>query len=395
MVEAGVSVKTKAEKWGWLTRLLLVLVIGMFLYYCTTILPKYPALFVAAIIHIMEEIMRQLGRLAKLSEGAQKKIEKLGMIFLTIAFSLYAYAVMQFWGGIAIISILILGGLLEAARRWAKPHSIISFSIGFCILFCSIFTGTIPNVLLKNKEEAAKSAEEYKFFLRGFTTDDESREDGVIVRQEPALGGGILGTNLVFVYRGHHTRLSFLPFPVWKRLRYELGDIPEVKIEALRKGHGDSGTAKIEIGEEDKKTISQFTRIYGTFKNLPRDNEQLFLRVLIMPDISLPPIVNTMIQRWNVQPHERYRPGNKFRDSAELRMEYNDSSDRDGTWYVDGFFGAPQDKKWPFEIRAMITWKDFKRGKVYAPEEIDKMQNRLDDETRRATEANLKVIREE
>jgi len=391
----NVDLKMNTKKSGWLIRTAMVLVIGLCLYYCLTNLPLYRVLFIAAVIHIIEEVVRGSARWVEFSEVWEKRVDKLSLISLVVSFSLYAYVVMQLWGEVAIVSILVLGGVVEAVRTWSKPRLAVSLFIAFFALFCSVFTSTVPNVLLMEKDAAAESAEEHKFFLRGFTSEDERRKDGVIVRQEPGGDGGIFGSNVVFVFRGHHTRLSVLPFPVWKTVRYEMGDVPAVKIKALSEGHGDSTGESIEVTGGAKNVVGQFTRICGVFENLPKDNSQLYLRVLIRPDIFVDPITDKRLQKWHVQPHEISRSGNRFRDSAELRLEYDNGSDREGRWYVDGFFGAPQDAGWPFAIRALITWKEFKRGEAYGCEVIDEIQARLKPSVRRSTETTLRVVRRE
>lgn len=387
--------KTKLEKSGWLIRFLIVLVVGGALYYWSINLRfLYPSLSIAAAIHIIEEIIRRLSRRKIFPARLRRSIAKLDFLSLTIPFSLYAYFVIQLWGGFAIICIFMLGGLLDLVRKWVNLRSTVSFSIAFSVLFCSVFTSYIPNIVLLDKEKAAKTAETNKFFFRGSTPEDENRVDGVIIRQDPPLNGGIFGSRIVFVCRLPHTVLDFLPFPVWKTLKYEIGNIPEIEITGLQKGHGVSGKDVISIENEERRSVSQFTRIYGTFKNLPKSNEQLFLRVLIRPAISVHPILDRiLLGRWYVQPHQAGQTGNRFIDSAELKLIYNEGSNRDGNWHVDGFFGSPYTEL-PFEIWAMITLKDFKRGQKYRPEKIEKIRGRLNEVTGSKTEDIIRVLRE-
>ncbi len=74
-------------------------------------------------------------------------------------------------------------------------------------------------------------------------------------------------------------------------------------------------------------------------------------------------------------------------------MIYNDGSNRDGNWHVDGFFGSPYTEL-PFEILAMITSKDFKRGQKYRSEKIEKIRKPLNEVTRSRTEDIKRVLRE-
>jgi hypothetical protein len=389
--------KTTLEKWTWLIKLLIVLAVGGSLYFWATSLRLlYPSLAIAAFIHIVEEATRWLLRRSKFWKRSHHIMKKVGFLSLAVPFSLYAYFVMQLWGGLSIICILMLGGLLDVIRNWASLRLTISLSMAVCALFFSVFTSYVPNVILLDKESGAEIAENHKFFLRGFTSEDENRNDGVIIRQDPPLGGGILGSNLVFVCRLPHAVLSFLPFPIWKTLKYEMGDTPVIKVTGLQKGHANSREDIIPVeNNEDRRSVGQFTRIYGTFENLPEDNEQLFLRVLVRPAVSINPTLDKLLlERWYVQPHEPYRHGSRFRDPAELRLNYNNGSSRDGIWYADGFFGAPQSTELPFEILAMITWKDFRRGQKYTSEEIEDIQNRLDSAARSSTEVILMVRRE-
>lgn len=387
--------KTKLEKSGWLIRFLIVLVVGGTLYYWSDNLQfVYLSLSTAAIIHLIEEIIRRLSRRKRFPTRLRQSIAKLDFLSLTVPFSLYAYVVLQLWGGFAIICIFILGGLLDLVRKWVNLRSTVSLSMAFSALFCSVFTSYIPDIVLLNKKQATVKAENHTFFLRGLTPIDENREDGVIIRQDPPLNGGIFGSRIVFVCRLPHTVLDFLPFPVWKTLRYEMGNIPEIEITGLQEGHGGSGKDIISIENKKIITVGQFTRIYGKFKNLPKNNEQLFLRVLIRPSTSVHPILDRiLLGRWYVQPHQEGQIGNKFIDSAELKLIYNEGSNCDGHWHVDGFFGSPYSESL-FEVLAMITSKDFKRGQKYRSEKIEKIRKHLNEVTRIRSEDIKKVLRE-
>ena len=77
--------------------------------------------------------------------------------------------------------------------------------------------------------------------------------------------------------------------------------------------------------------------------------------------------------RWScrlyVQPHEPAQEGSEFHDAAELKLSYDDTG-ASGEWYVDAFFGRPQDRGRMFEILAIITAGHLERGEAYQPDDI-------------------------
>jgi len=258
----------------------------------------------------------------------------------------------------------VLGGFFEMSRRlfarklqWFK---LASPGVAVFAFLLSMIVTEVPDVLLQDEASASISSEYAFFFFRPDNPSNGKDGDKVVVWQEPAPASFPLG--LRFCFASHHMRLSFLPFPVWPTLRCRLGDRPVVTITGLRPGHGENAHSPVPLQDGNARMVMQFHRVYGTFRNLPRDNDQLHLCLLVLPKKRQSRLADRS-RRWWVQPHEVIGP-----NGTGLKLTYEDETS--GTWYCDAFFGAPQSQGEPFEIMAIITARDLETGQVLRVDDV-------------------------
>jgi len=376
---------------AFLLKSLFIFLTGGILYFKTR-LPIYTVLFWASALHLLLEILFSFLNKHPLQGVSKSTLKQTHSALMGISFALYAYVAMNIWGSLAIFSIALLGGVLDWIHKRIEPFYRFSGFLALLLLALSIFTTTIPNVLLLDKFAAAQYAEEHKFFLRGQTQQEDNYfgTDQIIINQSPAPGQGLMGTNLVFAFRGHHMSLDFLPFPVWRTIRYELASVPEVYFTAVQKGHGDNSNPLVTITEGKSRTeVSQCSRIYGTLQNWSKGNISLYLRLFVMPDMQTGYSMDMQICRWFTQPHKQYHPSNRFSDCAEMNID-----PEQGTWYADVFFGNPYNADWRFRLRAIITPENYQRGQVLSDKELALKQSRLSDFVKAKTDKTIIVYRE-
>jgi hypothetical protein len=266
--------------------------------------------------------------------------------------------------------------LWQRLRRKLRRRTIVStFLLGFIVmLICVLYLNTIPDVLLMNEETAAERAEAHRFFFRCLER-QPAAESSVVVWQNPAPWDGILGSSFVMSWTGPHQSWRWWPIFGWPTLEYKVAPTPGIHITHLMLGHSSSGEKK--PIEENGNIVSQFTRVNGTFKNLPQDDNGLSVRVLVRRADPCP-WWDRWSCRWYVQPHERAQDGSQFHDAAELKLSYDDTGSS-GEWHVDAFFGRPQDKGRTFEILALITAKHLERGEAYQPDNFARVADLVAD----------------
>lgn len=285
--------------------------------------------------------------------------------FLICSFSLYTVFLIDCFERYLLLAVLAMGGLFEQTREWLDSRSrwkkYASPIFPVLIFVLSSVVVKVPNVLLMGPASASISAEYARFFFRPRVPGDEVRSDGVVIWQDPPPRRFPL--NLRFGFAWAHSVFSFLPFPVWPTLTYELGEPPSITITHLRAGHGPSDLLLVPIEDGQVNTVTQFHRIYGSFKGLPEENDQLHLRVLVKPMKRVLPLVDKLTDRWWVQPRDA-----TWNDVAELKLTYQDADS--GKWYCDAFFGAPQNRGDPFEILAIVTSDNLKRGQLVKDETL-------------------------
>lgn len=232
----------------------------------------------------------------------------------------------------------------------------------------------IPDVLLLDEGTAAELAEAHRFLFRCLEGQHVA-ESSLVVWQNPTSRDGILSSSFVMSWKGFHRPWKWWPIFGWPTLEYRMAPTPSIRITHLTRGHSSSGEKRPVADSGD--AVSQFTRVSGTFKNLPQDDDRLSIRVLVRRADPCP-WWDSWSCRWYVQPHEQAQDGSGFHDAAQLKLSY-DETESSGEWYVDAFFGRPQDKGRPFEILALITAKHIERGEAYQPEDISPLADLVAD----------------
>ncbi len=348
--------------------LIVMLVTGSILIWVGDYCDMYTISRIAALLHL-------LGALTKWKKQKWN-------LFLIVAFALYSIVLTHSFGRHPLLKVLLLGGIFESVRRILTSDNpsarVFSSGVPILILAVSFSVTEVPNVVFCDRDSAAIQAEYAHFFFRGVGSEDAAPQNHVVIWQEPPPSA--FPFSLRFSFCGPHSIFWSLPLSMWPTLKYQLGEVPEVRITDLRSGHGRAGESTGPVCNDDlavavdrhgKNILTPFHRVYGEFHNLPEGNGQLHLRVLVMPKKKVMRLFDKITHRWYVQPHT-------LDSDAELHLEYDSDSKKDGVWCVDAFFGAPQDLGDAFEIMVVVTTTDLKRDQVLRPDD-PVVQSRVQD----------------
>ena len=332
----------------------LMLLLGCFLWFLREYLDARTIVLLAAILHLLGATPKQRNR-------------KLDFL-LTASFSLYTVFLTDQFIRYPLVAILVMGGLFQQAKKMveskARWYSLTSPGCAVVFLILAMTITSVPNVLLQPEAQASIASEYACFFFRPAEPEGEMRSDGVVIWQDPTPSSFPFNIRPCFAF--HHTWLSFLPCPVWPTLKYELGPQPIINISHLRTGHGVNAHLPVPLQKGKVSIARQFLKVYGTFENLPRDNDQLHLRVLVLPTKQKSPLLDKS-RKWWVQPHDRTGS-----DGAELKVIHEGPSH--GRWYCDIFLGLPQSQGETFEIMAVVTSRNLKRGERIHIENIKELE---------------------
>ena len=339
---------------------ILMLVIGSILTFLRDYCDMYTASRIAALLHFV-------GVVTKWKKWPWNP-------FLILAFALYSIVLTYWFERNPILQVLLLGGLFHSLRkllldchyRWQRR---VLPGVPILILILSFCITHVPNVVLCPTDSASIRAEYAYFHFRSPDLRHTGPQDDVVIWQQPPPAAFPFNIRLSFC--GPQSIFSPLRLQVWPTLKYKLGPLPEVTITALRAGHGVNDYPIVPVDKRQDNIVTQFHRIYGTFRHLPKDNNQLHLRVLVMPKKSVMKLYDKIAHRWFVQPHS------VLDSDAQLKLEYH--NEEDGIWHVDAFFGAPQDQGDLFEIMALVTTRNLERGQILGPEEEVVAQARVYD----------------